>query len=85
MDCPSFSYFSQIVSQIVLDLKNIITSEVSVKTFKNAVYISYLSYFPQPLALQTNADFPLFKFQLHLVFRNIIYQQITRCMRNINF
>lgn len=63
VDCPSFSYFCQTVSQIILDLENIITaSKVSVKTFKNAVHISYLSYFPQPLALGTNANFPGFKF-----------------------
>lgn len=51
------------MSQSVLDLENIITtSNVTVKVFKNAIHISYLSYFPQPLALVMDADFPGFKF-----------------------
>ena len=59
----AFCTFCQTMSQTILDLEKIITtSNISVKTFKAAIHISYLSYFPQPLALEINATFPGFKF-----------------------
>lgn len=58
-----FRTFCQTMNQTILDLEKIITtSNISVKTFKAAIHISYLSYFPQPLALGINATFPGFKF-----------------------
>ena len=58
-----FRTFYQTMNQTILDLEKIITtSNISVKTFKAAIHISYLSYFPQPLALEINATFPGFKF-----------------------